>query len=204
MSKRQVVIALIAALGFSWGMASPSVRADGVEYQAVQGSGNSWQYTYTLTGVPLGANQAFTVFFDPTVTSNLADTSTDATDPASLAAEDWLSFTVPSDPTLNSDGFYSALALISDDSMTESFTVTFDYSGLGQPGTQMFSIDQFDAFGNLVMNLQTGETTPVGVPAPEPSAGVLLIIGIAGILAGIFRKRRLDLGAPEKHFATMP
>jgi hypothetical protein len=121
-----------------------------------------------------------------------------------LAAEDWLSFTVPSDPTLNSDGFYSALALISDDSMTESFTVTFDYSGLGQPGTQMFSIDQFDAFGNLVMNLQTGETTPVGVPAPEPSAGVLLIIGIAGILAGIFRKRRLDLGAPEKHFATMP
>ncbi|MFY9754199.1 MAG: hypothetical protein WAJ92_16275 [Candidatus Acidiferrales bacterium] len=204
MSKRQVIVALLAVLGFSWGMASPSVRADGIEYQATQASGDTWQYTYTLTGAPLGVNQAFTVFFDPTLTSNLADTSLDATDPASSAAENWLSFTIPFDPSLNSDGFYSALALVNDDSMTEAFTLTFAYSGLGQPGSQMFSIDQFDSFGNLVMNLQTGETTPVGVTTPEPSAGVLLIVGIAGILAGIYCKRRLHMGAPEKQLATMP
>jgi len=203
MSKRQVIVALIAGLGFSWGMVSPSAKADGVQYQATQISGNTWQYTYTLTGVPLGANQAFTVSFDPTLTSNLDDTSTDATDPASLAAQDWLSFTLPADPLLNSDAVYTALALINDDAMTEAFTLTFNFSGSGQPGSQMFSIDQFDTSGTLVTNLQTGETTPVGVAAPEPSAGALLILGIAGILAGIFRKRRLNTGAPKKQFAMM-
>jgi hypothetical protein len=204
MSKGQATLVLVALLGFSCAVASPSAKADGVQYQATQVSGDSWQYTYTLTGTPLGAYQAFTVFFDPTLTSNLVDTSMDATDPASLAAENWLSFSIPFDPSLNSDGFYSALALINDDSMTEAFTITFDYSGLGQPGSQMFSIDQFDAFGNLVKNLQTGETTPVGVTAPEPGAGVLLILGLAGIVTGMFRKQRLHMGAPKKRFAAMP
>jgi hypothetical protein len=204
MSNRQVILALIALLGFSCGVASPSARADGVQYQATQVSGDTWQYTYTVTGTPLSANQAFTVFFDPTLASNLVDTSLDTTDPASLAAENWLSFSIPFDPSLDSDGFYSALALVADDSMTEAFTVTFDFSGLGKPGSQMFSIDQFDAFGNLVMNLQTGETTPVGVTAPEPGAGVLLILGLAGIVTGMFRKQRLHMGAPKKRFAAMP
>jgi hypothetical protein len=204
MSKGQVTIALIALLGFSCGVASPLAKADGVQYQATQVSGDTWQYTYTLTGTPLGANQAFTVFFDPTLTSNLVDTSMDATNPASLAAENWLSFSIPFDPSLSSDGFYSALALVDDDSTTEAFTVAFDYSGLGKPGSQMFSIDQFDAFGNLVMNMQTGETTPVGVVAPEPGVGVLLILGLAGIVTGMFRKQRLHMGAPKKRFAAMP
>jgi hypothetical protein len=204
MSKGQATLVLLALLGFNYGVASPSAKADGVQYQATQVSGDTWQYTYTLTGTPLGANQAFTVFFDPTVTSNLVDTSMDATDPASLAAENWLSFTLPPAPPLMSDGVYTALALVDDDSATEAFTVAFDYSGLGKPGSQMFSIDQFDAFGNLVMNLQTGETTPVGVAAPEPGAGVLLILGLAGIVTGMFRKQRLHMGAPKKRFAAMP
>jgi hypothetical protein len=204
MSKGQVTLVLLALLGFSCGVASPPAKADGVQYQATQVTGDTWQYTYTLTGTPLGVNQAFTVFFDPTLTSNLVDTSLDATDPASVAAENWLSFSIPFDPTLNSDGFYSALALLNDDSMTEAFTVTFDYSGLVKPGSQMFSIDQFDAFGNLVMNLQTGETTPAGVAAPEPGAGVLLILGLAGIVTGMFCKQRLHMGAPNKQFAAMP
>jgi PEP-CTERM motif len=189
MSRRQWNLAAAVLVGLSCVLAASPAIADGIDYQTTQISGSEWQYTYTLTGTPLDANQAFTIFFDPAVTSNLVDNSLDATDPTSTAAENWLSFTIQYDPVLSSDAFYTALALV-DDPTAEAFTVLFDYTGTGMPGSQAFSIDQYDDAGNFVSNLQTGETTPLSVTTPEPSSWLLLVLAIAFIGFEIFRRRR--------------
>lgn len=172
--------------------AVPRAQADGtngIEFQATDLSGSLWQYTYTLTGPALNANQAFTIFFDPTLTANLTDTSADTT-LSGTAATEWFSFTIPPDPTLNSQGFYSAEALVNGaDPTTDSFTVTFNYLGTGAPGSQAFSIDQFDAYENLLSNLETGQTTPFSAAVPEPESGLLLVLGTAVLLGLTFRSR---------------
>jgi hypothetical protein len=183
MSGKRLILAVAAFAGLGLAFAVPSVKADGVEYQAANLGGNEWQYTYTLTGAALSANQAFSVYFDPTLTSNVNDTSTDFTNPSSIAATEWLTLAFSGDPVLMSEGVFTALALTNGaDPTTDSFTVTFLYTGLGAPGSQVFSIDQFDAAGNLISNLQTGETTPLaGATVPEPGTGVLLGVGLLAL-----------------------
>jgi hypothetical protein len=195
MSGTRLTLAIAALVGFGATFAAPRAHADGIngiEYQATDISGNEWQYNYTLTGPALNANQAFTVFFDPTLTSNLTDTSTDVTNPSSSAATNWASFVIQGDSVLGSQGFYSALALVNAAGSTaDSFTVTFDYLGLGAPGSQAFSIDQFDASGNLISNLETGQTTPATSAVPEPGSGLLLMLGTAALIGLMLRTRRM-------------
>jgi hypothetical protein len=185
MSRTRLALVIAALTGLAATFAAPCAHADstGVEYQ-ISNLGGEWQYTYTLTGTALGVNQAFTVFFDPTLTSNLTDTSADFTNPSSAAAANWASFALQGDPVLLSEGFYTALSLTGADGSTDSFTVTFDYLGTGAPGSQAFSIDQFDANGNLISNLETGQTTPFvsTAPVPEPGSGLLLLLGTAVLL----------------------
>lgn len=180
--------------------AAPSAKADGVEYQATIVSGNEWQYAYTLTGTPLNANQGLTVFFDPALTLNLTNASLDAINPASVAATAWSSFTIPYDPTLSSDGYYTALALINADTTADGFAVDFNYLGSGSPGSQAFSIDQYDANGNLISNLQTGETTPLTtVATPEPGTGSLLILGAFVVVMAMFWRLRNSGSTQRQH-----
>jgi hypothetical protein len=195
MSGTRLTLAIATLVGFGATFAAPRAHADGIngiEYQAADISRNLWQYTYILTGPALNANQAFTVFFDPTLTSDLTDTSTDVTNPSSSAATNWASFVIPGDSVLGSPGLYSALALINGaDSSTDSFTVTFDYLGLGAPGSQAFSIDQFDASGNLISNLETGQTTPLTSAVPEPGSGLLLVSWTVALIGLMLRTRRV-------------
>lgn len=190
MSNKRWALTVLVLFVFGGAAKVPSAKADEVEYQAAQISSDQWQYMYTLVGTPLSANQGLTVFFDPTLTSDLVDTSLDATDPTSAAAQDWASFTIQPDSVLNTDGYYTALALVDEDNSTEEvLTVIFDYSGVGAPGPQLFSIDQFDALGNLTSNLQTGETVPFAVATPEPATGLLLTLGLVCVVAAAIRRR---------------
>jgi len=190
-------LALVTAvlIGFAASFAAPSAVADGtsVEYQATNLGGGMWQYTYTLEGTALGVNQAFSVLFDFTSTSNLTDTSTDATNPSSLAATDWASFVLQGSGSgeLASDGVYTALSLTGASGSTDSFTVTFDYLGSGAPGSQAFSIDQYDSSGDLISNVQTGQTVPFTstTAVPEPESGLLLALGVALLLGVALRGR---------------
>jgi hypothetical protein len=186
MTRTRLALVMAALMGLAATLTAPCAHADGtgVEYQTINLGGSEWQYTYTLTGTALGANQAFTVFFDPTLTSNLGDTSTDFTNPSSAAATNWASFVLQGDSVLLSTGLYTALSLTGAGGNTDIFTVTFDYLGTGAPGSQAFSVDQFDADGNHISNVETGQTTPFvsTAPVPEPGSALLLLLGAAVLL----------------------
>jgi hypothetical protein len=177
------IVELILFAGIICLAATPDVLADStqVQYQFSNISGNEWSYTYTVTSTPLTANEAFTVFFTQGLYSNLQK------QPPS--PDGWSVFsTQPVPPTtLNTPGQYTALALNDGASLTGPFMITFDYSGAGTPGSQDFSIDRFDANGNLLNNVTTGVTTPFAQQVPEPATGLLLLVGAAA--ASGLRKR---------------
>ena len=180
--RMRIVIGLILFAGITC-LATPRyvlASSTEIQYQISNVSGNEWQYTYTINNPPtnsLSSLQAFTVFFDYNLTSNLQDTSTEST-------SNWSIFSLQPDSTLLSDGNYVAQAL-TDSPMTIPFTITFDYLGSGTPGAQPFSIDQFDANGNLTANIITGNTSLLGVTVtPEPASLVLMLSGLVTLLAG--------------------
>jgi len=176
--RTRFAVAVIILTGIICFAAPPSVLADNIDYQVSNVSGNEWQYSYYISVPPTNSLlnlQAFTVFFDPSLTTNLQDTSGEST-------SNWGIFSVSPDPVLISDGFYTAQAL-TDNPLTIPFTITFDYLGSGTPGSQLFSIDQFDSNGILTSNLATGNTTLLGtVAVPEPGTLVLLLSGLVGLL----------------------
>jgi hypothetical protein len=181
--RMRFAVALILFAGIICLSAPPSVLADStqIQYQVSNISGSEWSYTYTLnTATPFAANEGLTVFFTRGLFSNLQDPPPSATD--------WFAFSLQPGPTLLTDGLYTALALTGGASLSGPFTITFDYSGPGSPGSQAFSIDQFDSNGNLLSNVTRGFTTPLTQVVPEPATGVLLLGGAA--VVGALKKRR--------------
>jgi hypothetical protein len=175
-----LVVGLTLFAGIICLAAPPDVLADTaqIQYQFSNISGNVWSYTYTVDSTSFTANEAFTVFFTQGLYSNLQDP------PPSPGG--WSVFSTQPDATLLTDGLYTALALNDRASLTGSFTITFDYLGRGTPGSQGFSIDQFDANGFLLNTVTTGVTTPF-TQVPEPATGLLLLVGLAA--ASRLRKR---------------
>ena len=98
---------------------------------------------------------------------------------------DWDILTFQPDGGLFADGVYDALALADDAILSLPFAVTFDW--LGGPGTgpgsQAFTINQFDALGGITI-LESGRTTTAGVPEPATFA----LIGLGASL--LVRRRR--------------
>jgi hypothetical protein len=180
MKKRFAVqLFLIAALAAPLSVFANSTQ---IQYQISNISGDEWAYTYTVSSAPFAANEAFTIFFTQGLFSNLQGT------PPSPSG--WFTFSLQPDAILFTNGLYTALALSPGASLTGPFTITFDYLGLGTPGSQAFSVDQFDANGNLISNVTTGLTTPLSQTVPEPATGLLLLAGAAGV--GVLRKRRSE------------
>jgi hypothetical protein len=197
--RMRFVVELILFAGIICLATPPSVLADQVQYQVSNVSGNEWQYSYYISNPPLNSLlnlQAFTVFFDPSLTTNLQDTSGEST-------PNWGIFSIPYDPVLGSDGFYTAQAL-TDNPLTDPFTITFDYLGSGTPGSQFFSIDQFDANGNLTSNLGIGDTTLLpSAETPEPGTLVLYLSGLVGLL-GISNVRKRIRGTTSRRAWARP
>jgi hypothetical protein len=172
MKKRLMVqVFLMAALAAPLSMFANSVQ---IQYQATNISGDEWSYTYKVTSAPFAANEAFTVFFGLGSYSNLQA--------APPSPSGWSTFSLQPDAILFTNGLYTALALTPGASLAGPFTITFDYLGLGTPGSQAFSVDQFDSNGNLISNVTTGFTTPLSQTVPEPATGLLLLAGGAAVV----------------------
>lgn len=133
---------------------------------------NLFRYTYTVTNFSFQVNQELDVQFDPALYSNL----TNGVAPSGFNVV-LLQPNIP--PGVQGD--YTALSTVNNPSLAGVFSVDFNYSGFGRPGTQPFTINLFNSDGKLVQTLESGL-----VVAPEPSAFCLGGIGALALLA--FRK----------------
>lgn len=137
-----------------------------------------YEYTYFING-SFSMNQEVDIWFDPTLYTLLAN--------GQPTSADWdvMLFQPNSPPGYRGD--YTAFANVDNPSLAGPFTVDATYTGSGTPGTQYFTIEQFDPSGlNDLGSIGSGWTTPYNAdPVPEPrgfllSAVGLLVLGLAG------------------------
>lgn len=142
-----------------------------------------WEYRYFVSDFDFEADQGFSIDFGHALYSDLQD-------PPPPVNADWDPVSFQPDPGLTSAGLYDALALVSGASLADPFVVSFTWLGgaLQTPGSQPFTVNQFDSTGSLTV-LETGTTVPFGQPIPEPSSLVLVALGAAGVARA--RRRRL-------------
>jgi hypothetical protein len=185
---RRTFVVLAAALLFV-AAAARDTEAIVIEFQALNVADDMpgedrWEYRYFVSDVDFDADQGFSVVFDHLLFSDLALLS--------APSADWDAIDIQPDPTLQSDGLYDALALVDGASPLAPFAVAFTW--LGSPGTapgsQSFTLNQFDSGGNLTV-LEEGQTIPFGdtQSVPEPSTLLLVALGGAGLLGARARRR---------------
>jgi hypothetical protein len=171
---RTVLLSALLAVGLS---ASPIVQ-----YQLTT-NGNTGTYQYFVSGFDFLANQALDIQFGQIGPNNLFGQLSNGKAPAGF---DLVLFQ-PNNPP-QAPGDYSALALVSHPSLSGTFSVDFTLSGTGVPGSQLFTISQFDSNGNFVSLLASGTTQLAGSAVPEPAS--FLPCGVALVIAGISLVRR--------------
>ena len=181
--KRLVAVSVLAAPLL---LASPG-RADAalIEFTAVDLADvvpgeDLWMYEYLVSGFTFGVNQGFSVYFDPNLYANLQN-------PPPVISAEWDAITIQPDLLLSSDGIYDVLALVAGASLAQPFSLTFAWMGgpASAPGSQAFTINEFDPFGNITI-LQSGLTRPVAVPEPA----TLTLVASALLLAVCRRRSR--------------
>jgi len=147
-----------------------------IEFEAVDLQNSLWQYNYFVSGRTFSTDQGFTIFFDYRRYTQLQS-------PPPAINPNWNSIVLQPDLNLPDNGAYDALALVSGASLADAFRVSFIFLGSGNPDSQPFTIDQFDAAGNLLQVLETGNTIPrQQAPVPEPSTFVFCLTGLGALL----------------------
>ena len=170
------VLLLSALLAFSLS-AGPIVQ-----YQ-VTTNGTVGTYHYFVGGFDFLVNEALDIQFGQLGSNNLFGQLSNGVAPAGFD----LKLFQPNNPP-QAPGDYSALAMVDHPSLTGTFSVDFTLTGTGMPGSQVFSISQFDSNGKFVNLVASGSTQLVGSGVPEPAG--FLPCGVALIIGGIFLARR--------------
>lgn len=130
-----------------------------------------WQYTYDVTNINLTRPIVeFTIWFDYGLYDNL---SIETADPR---AGDWDEIVIQPEPVLKDDGYYDAKTGvwkrgIGIGQTVSDFSVSFDWLGVGQPGSQLYDI----------IDPLTLETIDSGQTIPEPATLLLLGLGTLGL-----------------------
>ena len=142
--------------------------------------GTLYRYTFLVSGFNFQADQELDIRFDPNQFSHINLVSGTQAGFSTLLLQ-------PNNPT-GSTGSFSALA--TQNNVTGgNFILDAYYTGSGEPGSQLYFINQYTSSGSFVGTLQTGNT----IAAPEPSTfaigGVMLVLG--GMLRRSQRKSEL-------------
>ena len=168
---------------------SATVQFESTPLGTVNGQ-SLFRNSYVALDFSLQLNQALEIEFDQAQYGTLSN----AQGPANFN----LLLLQPNNPP-GVAGLFSALALnIAQPPM--SFGVNYIFLGTGQPSTQRFFINQFDAAGSLVSTITSGVTTPPSSVIPEPSGLALGGLGVLGISAWrAMQRRRRKLSPVENH-----
>jgi PEP-CTERM motif len=143
-----------------------------------------WRYSYDLSGNSLNAFEAFDIYFDQTRYGTLSNAAT--------SNAGWNLLVFQPDLGIPAPGEFIVQALVGGASTVGPFTIDFIFLGSGRPGSQPFDLLAFDAQGNFVQNLGSGQTRlPADATVPEPSTIFLLASGLAAV-----RTAREKLRAP--------
>jgi hypothetical protein len=182
-SLRSLLLTVIAA-----GM-SLSANAVIVQSELVSLGGNAYQYNYSITNDDIASGfDELSIYFDGASYDNLnVVASPDGWDSVTLPATIFL-------PYINYPGVFDTIALAQPLGLGETisgFSVSFDWIGIGLPGTQHF--DVIDIASTTV--LQSGTTVVSAVPVP--GALPLLASAFTGLM--VLRQRKIGkLPAKDK------
>src|SRR5688572_18332096 len=131
---RRVLSSLAAALVLS---APCTASAVAITYQSVDvpdvvPGQDLWRYEFLVSGnfVAFGG---FNVLFSPSLYRSLEN-------PPPAVNADWFATTLEPNPALPANGLYTATALTANPSLSDLFTLTFQFLGTGAPGEQPFEV----------------------------------------------------------------
>ena len=145
----------------------------GIIYETSDLGGGRWQYTYEVTNSSLSSPiEEFSIWFDYDLYTNL--TVETPTTPAG-----WDQLVLQPEPVLLDDGAYDAMATGAGITLGQTlgdFSVSFDFTGIGEPGPQPYDI----------IDPQSFQTIDSGTTIPEPAT--LLMLGLGGAI--LQRKRK--------------
>ena len=144
-----------------------------ITYETAELGAGRWEYTYDVMNISLTEEiKEFTMWFDYGFYDNLAVST-----PATPTGWDQIVWQV--EPVLEDPGGYDALATnlkIAMGTNLGGFSVTFDWLGIGEPGSQYYEIIDPVTFG----------TIESGYTVPEPTTCLLLLSG-----ALLLRRRKI-------------
>lgn len=162
------------------GILAGGLNAATITFEVTPLGGNNFHYSYGVSGISFQQNQGFDIRFDHTLyPANALSNGT--------VGPGFTLFLLQPNNTPGTDGDFEAVANVNNPSNAGPFGVDVVYSGVGQPGPQLFTIDQFDANGNITAVLQSGVTQAV----PEPSTLFLTVFSLGIIVAGQRKFRSL-------------
>jgi hypothetical protein len=145
------------------------------------------RYTYYLTDVTLLANQEVDIVFSAASYGTLSNGVTGSGLDLVLLQ--------PGNP-LGAPGHFSAMAETNIGLVQGSWSVDFVSTGTGQPGSQSYFINQYDANGRFLSTLDSGSTQNISA-APEPGTFLLLGLAVLGCGVGWVVRRRNARTAPR-------
>ncbi len=174
-------------------LSAGSVSAATIGYEVTHLSGNLWEYQYSvsdLSGITFLANETtIDINFDQSLYGTLSNGVTNSD-------FDLVLLQPPSQPP-GAPGQYSAQALIDNPSLTGDFSVEFQYLGTGTPGSQPFTIDNYDPTTGFLMGTVARGTTSLPDTVPEPSVLLMCCAGFVAIALLRWRRLRLSRGQPS-------